>query len=919
MEQFSVSFTDGYSKKVTFQSANKEVATVSSKGLVTAVDEGKTTITAKTFNGKKAKISCVVIDDQKETATSSPVNTATLSQTIAATASVEPTASTPVLSIETTNVTATPSITPIAAAASSITPIATATNAPAETPTATPVSTSNPTFDTPATGSPVPTEQTTVIPDNTPTVTPVPDIVTTSAIVNKIENGTIYVDKNNTKLQLSDWVRLCKNNYEITMDEIFVGDTITITYPYNGFVSDRHPSVFVGCKKIEVTNSRSRLLPPKTIRDKDEIHLSLYNYPSPLTYEPSKTKVIKNGKEIPFSELNKGDTVRVNYTYHGSDDGTVGFYETLDTIVVLDDEYTDARTVTGVITNIEFDPDDTYYFVKFADGVYFAECTNDTIIKMKNEETEFATDKSSLQIGQTISVSYRHQSYDMLPVWLHDCKIVIDTTVPIATPTVKPTVSPVVPTVTPVQVGTCSAVVSKIEDGVIYVDDNTKRLELTSCVLIYKDNCRITENEIFVGDTITISYEGYIENGRYDILANCDKIEVTQSNSRMVSQATIREFVGSGYIDFYYNLVLPCVDPLRTKIYKNGEEISFEELKEGDTLRIQYTNYKCNGKDDTGGSYDVLDTVVVLDEDITYARKARGVITRIDEGKTGGENYFYVTFCDGNYCAIAEDTTIIKMREDGTEFAIDKARLRAGMTIDVFFEDQSYDLVPTWLYPCKKIVIDTTVSISTPSVNPSDTPAPLVIPTVQPPVKPAKPVIYLYPEKETSVSVDLDFHGSFTYTYPYTKDGHWDVVAKPDGTLTNKVDGKEYSYLFWEGVTSEFTPDFSEGFCVKGEDTTAFLQKVLPKMGLTPKEYNEFIVYWAPLMQNNPYNLISFQTENYEEMAPLHVNPAPDSMFRVYMAYKPLTKPVSIPEQNFTPFERKGFTVVEWGGCMVAE
>ena len=185
-----------------------------------------------------------------------------------------------------------------------------------------------------------------------------------------------------------------------------------------------------------------------------------------------------------------------------------------------------------------------------------------------------------------------------------------------------------------------------------------------------------------------------------------------------------------------------------TKIYKNGEEISFEELKEGDTLRIQYTNYKCNGKDDTGGSYDVLDTVVVLDEDITYARKARGVITRIDEGKTGGENYFYVTFCDGNYCAIAEDTTIIKIREDGTEFAIDKARLRAGMTIDVFFEDQSYDLVPTWLYPCKKIVIDTTVPISTPSVNPSDTPAPLVIPTVQPPVKPAKPVIYLYPEKE---------------------------------------------------------------------------------------------------------------------------------------------------------------------------
>ena len=109
----------------------------------------------------------------------------------------------------------------------------------------------------------------------------------------------------------------------------------------------------------------------------------------------------------------------MNYTYHGSGDGTVGFYETLDTIVVLDDEFTDAITETGVITNIEFDSDDTYYYVKFADGVYLAECTNDTIIKMKNEETEFATDKSSLQVGQTISVLCKRESDDMLPVWLH--------------------------------------------------------------------------------------------------------------------------------------------------------------------------------------------------------------------------------------------------------------------------------------------------------------------------------------------------------------------------------------------------------------------------------------------------------------------------------------------------------------------
>ena len=177
-----------------------------------------------------------------------------------------------------------------------------------------------------------------------------------------------------------------------------------------------------------------------------------------------------------------------------------------------------------------------------------------------------------------------------------------------------------------------------------------------------------------------------------------------------------------------------------------------------------------------------------------------------------------------------------------------------------------------------------------------------------------KPVIYLYPEETTGISVDLDFKGEFTYVYPYTPDGHWDVIAKPDGTLTNLADGLEYSYLFWEGIPYDFTPDFSKGFCVKGEDVTSFFQKVLPEMGLTPKEYNEFIVYWAPILQNNPYNLISFQTENYEDIAPLTINPLPDSMLRVYMAVKPLETPIAIEEQTFEPFQREGFTVVEWGG-----
>lgn len=178
-----------------------------------------------------------------------------------------------------------------------------------------------------------------------------------------------------------------------------------------------------------------------------------------------------------------------------------------------------------------------------------------------------------------------------------------------------------------------------------------------------------------------------------------------------------------------------------------------------------------------------------------------------------------------------------------------------------------------------------------------------------------KPVIYLYPEKETEVSVRLDYDGELTVTWPVYEDG-WNVTARPDGTLLD-AEGNAYSYLFWEGVTdAEY--DFSKGFCVAGEDTADFLRKTLAEIGLTPEEYNEFIVYWLPQMQDNAYNLISFQQERYTQNAKLDITPEPDSMLRVFMAWKPLERPQEIEPQEFTPFRREGFTVVEWGGTKVS-
>ena len=179
----------------------------------------------------------------------------------------------------------------------------------------------------------------------------------------------------------------------------------------------------------------------------------------------------------------------------------------------------------------------------------------------------------------------------------------------------------------------------------------------------------------------------------------------------------------------------------------------------------------------------------------------------------------------------------------------------------------------------------------------------------------AKPVIYLYPEGETEVSVELMLNGELTCTYPAYKKG-WRVAAQPDGTLTDAA-GKEYNYLYWEGITPA-KYDFSKGFCIAGKDTASFLETALAQLGLSRREANEFIVYWLPLMEKNGYNLISFQSDIYTDSAKLEIYPKPDTLIRVFMAWKSLDEPVQIEPQSLDSPERSGFTVVEWGGSFVS-
>jgi hypothetical protein len=205
-----------------------------------------------------------------------------------------------------------------------------------------------------------------------------------------------------------------------------------------------------------------------------------------------------------------------------------------------------------------------------------------------------------------------------------------------------------------------------------------------------------------------------------------------------------------------------------------------------------------------------------------------------------------------------------------------------------------------------------------------------------------KPVIYLYPKEPINISVKFQVPVQLTTDIP-TYAGSWQVKAYPNGSLINlkpeltdcsKIDyrkkGSEYAqeacqknsypYLYWAGnINSTNYPTINDGWVVDRNNLDTFLQSKLTEVGLNNKEKNDFMGYWLPdmLAKNTPYYRVSFlQTSDLNSLFPMTVTPSPETTFRLFLDYLPLTaKPDILPQpQVLNKLVRSGFTLVEWGG-----
>jgi hypothetical protein len=205
-----------------------------------------------------------------------------------------------------------------------------------------------------------------------------------------------------------------------------------------------------------------------------------------------------------------------------------------------------------------------------------------------------------------------------------------------------------------------------------------------------------------------------------------------------------------------------------------------------------------------------------------------------------------------------------------------------------------------------------------------------------------KPVIYIYSPKTTNVHLQFASDIKLDVNIPKYTNG-WDVKTNSNGTLTdlqpqytdctdlntfllgsgyakNACEENQYPYIYWSGQSiGKQMPQIETGWDISRSNLTSFMNEKLDYMGFTTKEKNDMLSYWLPVMlsENTPYYEISFlRTEQMNEIAPMEMTPKPESFFRVFLDYHPLSEmpAIQLPPEQLEKIQRNGLTYIEWGG-----
>jgi hypothetical protein len=184
------------------------------------------------------------------------------------------------------------------------------------------------------------------------------------------------------------------------------------------------------------------------------------------------------------------------------------------------------------------------------------------------------------------------------------------------------------------------------------------------------------------------------------------------------------------------------------------------------------------------------------------------------------------------------------------------------------------------------------------------------------------PAIWLYPPDEIDVDVTVVFRGDgfMTYSQPAYSSG-WHVTVDPTSPFRNcserYIAGPSFGFLDYDGFR-DGRFQRQRGWCIARDELLAWQRRTLPQLGYTESEIEDVNYTYGRLLIERRYpeayfNVYPQDKEILDACVTLSIDPAPDTVHRLWLYFVPTDERSELPAPNLQPISRKGFTVVELG------
>lgn len=176
-----------------------------------------------------------------------------------------------------------------------------------------------------------------------------------------------------------------------------------------------------------------------------------------------------------------------------------------------------------------------------------------------------------------------------------------------------------------------------------------------------------------------------------------------------------------------------------------------------------------------------------------------------------------------------------------------------------------------------------------------------------------KPNLYLYPEKTSTLSVEVNFPmgGEIIAAIPEYNDA-WVVTVEPSGKIN-----ETYDFLFYESRQPNIWQT-EKGWCIAQNNLATFFEETLQAYNLSIKEKEDFINYWIAKLNSYAYYFIYPQSNGIiDRVISLSFSEYPDELFRIYFAFEGSTENKTIDSPTIIPAKREKFHAIEWGGLVL--